>query len=504
LAELNAASARGHIGVPATIAALATVALVPFLGKSLWTDEGASLYSARLSWSGLWRQSEVVDRVYVLYYSFLHLWIHVNGTIEWLRAPSLLAYGLTVYLVGRIGIRFGGVWCGALAAVLTATSPLMVIAALDARPYALATLFATISVWALLRWFQEGHARWAWLFCAATIVTLLLQLFSVLVPLVVVAVALCLGPSSFRSRWRTLLAPVGLALLAAVVFATVVAGQRAQVDWIAPLTLRGLPYDLVTTVSGNLVPGLAPVYFVVVCLISITALVNLIWTWRRGTTHLERHALEMLTIAIAWAMSMTIGLLVLSLVTPVFYSRYLTAAVPGVAIFVGTLTVLSFHSMSTSREFRTRRLVAGATYTLVALVLVANSLSVAGKVYEDFKGAANYLAAHVGPNGEVALRSHGLSTGIEYYLSSASTPVTTWPESRSEEQILGLDLDEGLRVMARGRQNVWVVDVASTTGLGSFNAALKRNGYVIVGSTTIGTVRPVIVVHFRREHKASG
>jgi C-terminal processing protease CtpA/Prc len=53
-----------------------------------------------------------------------------------------------------------------------------------------------------------------------------------------------------------------------------------------------------------------------------------------------------------------------------------------------------------------------------------------------------------------------------------------------------------------GRQNVWLVNDASTDGSSAFTAALERSGCVIVGSTTFGTLRLVFVVHFRRERRA--
>jgi mannosyltransferase len=84
----------------AAIAVLATSGLLPWLGKPLFRDEGTSLYSAHLDWGALWRQSRVVDLVLLPYYSFLHLWIELSGSIEWVRVPSLLAFGVTVFLVG--------------------------------------------------------------------------------------------------------------------------------------------------------------------------------------------------------------------------------------------------------------------------------------------------------------------------------------------------------------------------------------------------------------------
>jgi mannosyltransferase len=116
------------------------------LNKSLWLDQGASLYSAHLSWSALWSQSKVVDRVFLPYYVLLHLWIEVSASIEWIRLLSVIAFGLTVVVIGHLGNRLGGFWCGVVAAVLAAANPLMINAALDARPYAISALAATVAI----------------------------------------------------------------------------------------------------------------------------------------------------------------------------------------------------------------------------------------------------------------------------------------------------------------------------------------------------------------------
>jgi hypothetical protein len=59
MAEVSPRAGNVTFGV---IALLASAGLAHSLGKSLWIDEAASLYSAHLSWHDLWRQSKVVDR----------------------------------------------------------------------------------------------------------------------------------------------------------------------------------------------------------------------------------------------------------------------------------------------------------------------------------------------------------------------------------------------------------------------------------------------------------
>ena len=184
----------------AAIAGAAAMGLLPWLGKPAFPDEVASLSSGHLGWTALWQHSHVVDLVLLPYYSLLHLWLQLSAGSEWARLPSLLAFGLTVFLVGRLGARLGGRLCGVIAAIVAATSPLLVSAALSARPYALSALAATAAVAALLRWLEGGRVRWAWWFCAASIATLLLHLFAVLAPLSVLVAAVALEPQ--RVPWQ--------------------------------------------------------------------------------------------------------------------------------------------------------------------------------------------------------------------------------------------------------------------------------------------------------------
>ena len=193
------------------VAVVFTLGLSTSIAKSIWTDDAASLYSARLSWGQLWRQSRIVDRVYLPYYALLHVWLLVSTSVEWARVPSLVAYAVTIFLVGRLGYRFRGFWCGLLAVALCASNPLLVQEALSIRPYALTALSATLSVTCLLGWLKDEKNWQMWCFAIAAVATAVLQLFARLVPLVALAAVLALrhrvvkehgGASSRRWGWR--------------------------------------------------------------------------------------------------------------------------------------------------------------------------------------------------------------------------------------------------------------------------------------------------------------
>src|ERR1700691_595050 len=111
---------RVGLGAVLCIAAAASLCVLPWLGASMFADEGATLYSARLSWSNLSAQSQHVDLVLLPYYVLIHCWLMVSGNILWLRELSLFAFFGTIAVIGWLGLRIGGKWCGITASVLPA------------------------------------------------------------------------------------------------------------------------------------------------------------------------------------------------------------------------------------------------------------------------------------------------------------------------------------------------------------------------------------------------
>ena len=370
-------AARTTDGILAAMAGLATVGLLPWLGKSTFPDERASLHAAGLGWTLLWRHSRVVDLVLLPFYSLLHLWTGLSGSIEWARFLSLLAFGLTVFLVGHMGARLGGRVCGALAATVAATDPLLVTAALSARPYALSALAATAAVAALFRWLEGGGTRWAWLFCAASMATLSLHLFAVLAPLSVLVAAIALERRKLRGRWGSLIAPLALVMGATLAVAILGAGQLSQIAWI-PTPFRGA--QLMRAAEGPASGGHAA-YFVVVLTTAIASAATCLWA-RRGGSRRTRLDLRLLGILLAWAVLPTATLVAGSLVRPLFLDRYVTSSVPGLAIAIALLATAALHSVAVRPAARSHAVVPGVVLAGAAVVLfVAFSIPAARLTY---------------------------------------------------------------------------------------------------------------------------
>jgi mannosyltransferase len=354
--------------------------LLPWLGKPMFPDEAASLYSAHLGWTALWQHSRVADLVLLPYYSLLHLWIQLSASIEWARFLSLLAFGLTVLLVGHLGVRLGGRLCGVLAAIVAGTNPLLVAAALSARPYALSTLAATASVAALLRWLGADGVRWAWWFCVASIATLLLHLFAILAPLSVLVAAIALKPQMFRGKWRALAAPIGLILAAALSLAILGVRQRSQIAWI-PFPFEGA--QLARAMSGP-ASGAHARYAIFVLAIAVVTIAPCLSAWSRGSVRPARIDLRLLAILVAWAALPTATLVASSLVQPVFLDRYVTPSVPGLAIALALLMACAFNGIAVRLADRSRVVVESAVLGIAAAALfIAFSIPAARLTYGE-------------------------------------------------------------------------------------------------------------------------
>jgi hypothetical protein len=476
----------------AAIAVLAISGLLPWLGKPLFRDEGASLYSAHLDWSALWRQSRVVDLVLLPYYSFLHLWIEVSGSIEWVRVPSLLAFGVTVFLVGRLGCRLGGSACGVVAAILVGTNPLMISAALDARPYGLSAMASTAAVVALIRWLDGGCIRWIWWFSLASIATLLLQLFSILAPLSVLVVVVLLRPHTIRAHWRELIAPIAIVVAAGVAFALVAAPQAGQISWIHfELGLR----SVIDSLLGPAYDG-EKRYRALVFAFALGGVGLCLLARHRGHRRPTRRELDFLAIFVGWAALPALALVAMSLVKPVYSYRYVTASAPGLALALAFLTVRGFQLTTIRWPLRSRLATGGTALAICTIVLIStSSVPTAAHVSENLQDAAQYLVAHVGGDGAAALPDHSLTTGIDYYVRMDHKTLRLWPQLAVQPYVDGLDLEQDRPAVSKGPDDVWLVVASTDPPTAGFTTTLMRNGYRRIGTAEVPGVR---ILHFRR------
>jgi len=495
---VNPSSTTGaRRGTATSLAVAALCALVPLgsLGKSLWRDEAATLYSAHLSWSALWQQSRVVDRVLLPYYALVHVWIYVSPRIEWVRALSLLAFVATVFLVGQLGRRLGGGFAGISAGLIVGTNPLMLQSALDARPYALATFTATLAVWAMWSGLGDaGQARWWW-FSALTIVTAGLQLFIALAPFAVLATVVIRVPSMTRRQIRRFAVPALLLIVVTVMWLAVVVGQGGQVSWIPRQTSRQAVKDL----AGSAFFGHHTTYLVVIAIALLVALVRLFARTHPFATFSGQQRLIGLTL-VAWTFLPGSTLVALSFFHPAFVDRYVTASVPGLALLCGWLISLAFSSSRTASPpaplVRYSSIAAGV---LIAVLLLAQSTITTGAVTENLRGGSHYLIGVAASSSDmVVLPDHALTEGITYYTDLAHVRLTLWPQRRDQTAVEGLDVLTTTKAFVSGAPNVYVIQDQSVRLLSAFESELVQHHYVLRSIRTFPGAAPLLIEHFVR------
>jgi mannosyltransferase len=469
------------IGVVVGVAVAASLCLLPWLGASLFADEGATIYSAHLSWSNLWAQSQHVDLVLLPYYTLVHFWVMVSGNIAWVRALSLFAYFGTILVVGWTGLRVAGRWCGIIASVLTATSTVLVQKSLNARPYELSTFLVVLCAVFLFKWLDDSRARWMWAFSILALLATAMQLFSLLAPTSMLVCVLVVCPELLAQRLRVLLAPI--AVLAIISGAWVIAciGEVGQVNWIANESINS---RLLEEVRG---PVVGQLYDFVLFVIVVVALVKFASIWDRDVREsiVDRVSQDrdVLALTIGWSVVPTVILAIVSFAHPIFTLRYVAASAPGAALLVAFLCVRAFpqtldpfrHSdRSASRNLASRLMAAFGL--AVAVLLVIGDLSSASAQQEDLQSPARY-AAQLATNGDViALPDHAITSAIDYYLASDKRHIALWPQlGVGQRYVEGLDLT--LHPSGRLPRRVWLVADGSVPGVARFKRVLENDGY---------------------------
>ncbi|MFG1739431.1 glycosyltransferase family 39 protein [Micromonospora chalcea] len=137
-----------------------------------WRDELATWSAATRPLSDLARMTRTIDAATGPYYLLMHGWTAVAGTSPTaLRLPSALAMAVAAALTGRLGAVLVGRRAGLLAGLLFAVLPATSRYGQEARPYALATLFAVLATLLLVEALRRP-GRWRWAGYAAAVAAL--------------------------------------------------------------------------------------------------------------------------------------------------------------------------------------------------------------------------------------------------------------------------------------------------------------------------------------------
>lgn len=368
---------RVAVWVPAVL-----VLCLGFLGldrHSVWRDEAASLVAARRGLPELWAMLRQIETVHAVYYTFLHAWLQLGDGEVWARVPSVLAMAAAAGLVGIIGSRLVSMPVGLVAGLLFAVNPSVSYYAQEARSTALVAAFALLATWFLLQALERRSAWWAAYALACTLLVGL-NLLALLVPLAHLITLLL-----WRHRRRVLIAWAAAsapALLVAVVLMAASNQRSLQIGWIPAPGIASIR-DFAHLALGPNLPAI--VLMVLLVLLGIVG-------WRLES---ER---RLLALALPLAVLPSAALLALSLVQPIFVSRYVFPSVAAVAL-LAVLGVLRLGRLASRTGIR-----AIAPVAVLAVVVVAAAGVGAQRLDrtpasrpDDLAGAARVVAAGARP-----------------------------------------------------------------------------------------------------------
>jgi len=352
---------------------------------SYWADEVATVRATRLTPAELLPfTTRYVDAGHTVYYIALHYWSRVFGLSEaGTRSFSAVGVGVAVAVLVMIGQRLGRPRLALVSAALLALMPRMTWAGTEARSYAwTAALAATTWLLLLIALDRGGWWRWAVLGVIAALSVATFLTTSTLLGAQLVYVLVRRDGHAGGGRRRALL-PLLATWLAALVAASPVLylgwNERAQIAWIGQ---KGgfTPWSVLVEPWGET----SWAYGLAVWLVLIAGALR----WREA---LRRACPDWLLLAGAWVVvpfAITVGLSLA--VTPLFTARYLTFAMPGLAMLLAA-------AIASLASLRMRGVAAGVALALVAISLptyVGQRLAFAKPRESDLRLVAQTVAAH--------------------------------------------------------------------------------------------------------------
>ena len=471
---------------------IAVLILVPNLNKPMFRDEAFTLISSTQSINSLCSEITQTNFSYVFYYSLLHIWTLMADNIVWIRFFSLACYGGALVVVSKIYRLLMPNLTSIVVVLICALNPLFIQSALYARPYALSALLSSLFIHSVLKKRKSKHS----IFLAAIFFVLLMCLTEIF------SIILCCSCLVFiyfshhhqKPSWKNL-SWGGIMLLPLPLLLVMSKIQSSGLDWIkqyfysTPLfvNLEG-PASSSTGLFPIAGSGLYPIG-----VIALLCLGLLSYLTRRKNKTLRLVARWDLGLIATWAFLPTLAMVGISLVHPIYITRYITYSVPGLAI----LMAIACESIYTNFTLIKSQIVKSILLSSVlgaALVwtFITCDIPVAKTYAYNLWSAEKYLASSGGPNVEIVLPTISLKTAISYYANVDHNSFTYWPQGKNIWSATSLNLEKA--TFASASSNVWLVYENSYDDA-PIVASLREHGYAQTGTTLI---EGVALIHFER------
>lgn len=394
---------RPRLALPAIILLVALLAFANLGAKSLWLDEGTTVSIARLGWHGLWQDAFSQGEANMsLYYVLLHLWLHLGDSEAVLRSLSALFAAVTIPVFYALAARHFGSGIALLATLLLGINASFIHYAQEARGYMLTVLLVTVSSYLFVRSVDQPKWRW-WLgYAVVSGLAIYAHFFAALVVLAHL-VALLLRDWR-RLPHRVLFVAYGLiGLFGLPLFVFILTADRSRIDWIEPPTVVRIA-TVFAALSGATTgpysyPELALLFsFLVAAMFALYAMVR---AWRRRADRLWPQLFLLVWLLVPVSTSLAV-----SVVKPVFVSRYLLVVLPALVL----LAALGLSRM----QPRWSSILLSAVIVALSGYELARWHAEYDK--EDWRSATAYVADRARPGDGIAFHAaYGVRT-YNYYI----------------------------------------------------------------------------------------
>ncbi|MGA8116851.1 MAG: glycosyltransferase family 39 protein [Actinocatenispora sp.] len=396
---------------------------------SLWADELATWGMTTVPWHSMWGLLQSTDMVNGPYYALMRAWVQIAGDSDLaLRLPSLIAMTIAAALVAALGSRFGGPRVGLMAGLLFAVVPATSRYGQEARGYAIVLCLATLATLLLARALDRPRfVR----FLPYVLVLALMGMFSVISLVLLVAHGLMVLALRRGAVWGWLAASV-FGALPGIVLLMESTGQRGQVSWIAPATLRslaGFPNELfgMTAIGG--------------CLAVLAAL---------AVSY--RHPAIVYT---AWAMVPAVVLFAVGHYTSVWLPRYLLFTLPAWVLLA---------AITLDRVPLVRGLLVVAAVALVSVPAQMTFREPTGHT-QDTRAVATIIANNEQPGDGIIYGTEdpgGAWVGrdiVTHYLAPGSRPkdLLVVQQPRSNGKVLAIECKDASKCLGSSTSRIWIV-----------------------------------------------
>jgi mannosyltransferase len=454
--------------------------------KSLWHDEAFTVSITELPLGETWSAIVHGDPFNGLYYLLIHPWLALGDGEAWVRAPSVVfGLGAAVALFVLVRRLFDRT-TATVATVLLIANSFFVQYMQEARPYSLALLLVVVSTLLFVVALDRPSLPMWGAYAIVVAVAIYAHLFAgLLVPAHIASLAL----RRPRPPLRPLVA--AYALVAVAVSPLVVVAARAenlQRAFVSRPTFGSFEWLFLTLTGGGGVETrtsrLLLTASFVACVVALVAWIRMLLRDRRVAS------------SSAWSFGLIVSWLVVPVVlafaisfvaTPIFFPRYLIAALPALSVFVA----LGIRSLGA----RWAQAVGFVVVIALSTPPLTSYYAAGFKEGQDWERAVSFVTGRDEPGDGVVFLSRYGRRPFWYYLRRTPDqaildpvyPSMPWGSYRPVFADLNIEPTSAAAERLPDLERVWVVLV--WRGFGSINEDAEPFRRVLTDEFVVATSR---------------